>query len=304
MKNTLVVSGRIRPTFILALVIASFSITQTNAASVPVEEIGGGTQGGRATPSVSAAGTSDPYYQLQLLREELRQLRGMLEEQNNELTMLKKRQREDYLDLDRRLAGSPPGALPGSPPGALPDSTSTAGLPGPGVPSQPSSSTNGGETAAGVPAAGSFPAQPTDSPYGVPASTGTQTSLYAGNEIEEQTAYDQAYGLLKARKIDEARAALQKFLVDYPRSSYAANAHYWLGEVYLLDNELDAAAAQFLAVIEQSPGHRKVNDATFKLGKVYYLQNKPDQAKVLLERVAKGSDSSARLAQDYLSRYY
>ena len=302
MKNTLLVSGRIRPTFVLVLVIASFSITQTYAASVPVEEIGGGAQGGRATPSVSAAGTSDPYYQLQLLREELRQLRGMLEEQSNELTVLKKRQREDYLDLDRRLAGStgPAGALPGS----LPDSTSTAGPPGSGVPAQPSSSANVGATVAGVPAAGSFPAQPTDLPYGVPASNSTQTSLYAGNEIEEQAAYDQAYGLLKARKIDEARAALQKFLIDYPRSSYAANAHYWLGEVYLLDNELDAAAAQFLAVIEQSPGHRKVNDATFKLGKVYYLQNKPDQAKVLLERVAKGSDSSARLAQDYLSRYY
>lgn len=43
------------------------------------------------------------FYQLQTLQEEVLRLQGVLEEQNYELQQLKQQQRDDYMNLDRRL---------------------------------------------------------------------------------------------------------------------------------------------------------------------------------------------------------
>lgn len=232
-------------------------------------------------PVDNGAAGDDPYYRMQLLMEELRQLRGLLEEQSNELRLLKKRQQEDYLDLDGRLSALISGGSVSPPP--TDDVTKQGSLPGSVAGSQ---KTNRDKQVGG------------ELPTGQPGSDGI---LQAGqSELRQQNAYDQAYGLIKARRVDEAKVALKQFLLDYPQGPYTANAHYWLGEVYLLDGELPEAADEFSAVVQKYPGHRKVNDATFKLGKVYHLQNKLDKSRMLLERVAAGSDSAARLAQDYL----
>lgn len=46
---------------------------------------------------------ADAVYQLQQLQEEVRQLRGLVEQQQRELERLRQRQRDQYLDLDSRL---------------------------------------------------------------------------------------------------------------------------------------------------------------------------------------------------------
>lgn len=46
---------------------------------------------------------SNQYYQMQVLQEEVKMLRGALEEINYELQQIKQRQMDDYLDIDRRL---------------------------------------------------------------------------------------------------------------------------------------------------------------------------------------------------------
>ena len=55
----------------------------------------------------SAAGNI--YNQLQIMQEEIRDLRGMVEELNYELQRLKQRQIDDYQDLDSRMSS---GAAP------------------------------------------------------------------------------------------------------------------------------------------------------------------------------------------------
>ncbi len=272
--------------FLLAL-----TTNNSSKAAAPVEELGGpgarttgnaprvtpglGTDSSTARPAANNDSYSDPFYRMQLLQEELRQLRGMIEEQAHELTLLKKRQQEDYLDLDRRLTSSKhitPGASVGN-------------VPGGGV-----SSSN---PAVNV--------TPTRSP---PRSANdANIEMRAGGSAEKK-AYDQAYGLLKARRIDDAKNALKRFKQNYPSGPYTANAHYWLGELYLLAEELPEAEAEFSAIVQKYPAHRKVNDATFKLGKIYHMQNKPKKARMLLELVAAGSGGAAKLAQDYLRRNF
>lgn len=58
-----------------------------------------------AAPVVSSrvgSGSSD-YAQIQAMQEEIQQLRGMVEQQANDIKRLKTQREEDYMDLDRRL---------------------------------------------------------------------------------------------------------------------------------------------------------------------------------------------------------
>lgn len=58
------------------------------------------SQSGRVAPAQQA----DLYYQLQLLQEEVQNLRGLVEQQSYELKRLKQQRLDDYLDLDRRIS--------------------------------------------------------------------------------------------------------------------------------------------------------------------------------------------------------
>ncbi len=247
-----------RPIILSFLAIFGFA-SQANGAAAPIEEIGTNSAGS----AVASAQTEKLYYELQVLQQELRELRGMLEAQGNQIELLKKRQQQDYLDLDQRLS-----ALATAPTGNRPIDRYDD-------PENPSTSAGSG-----------------------------QTNTSSGATSEAAAAYDQAYDLIKARKIDEARTALRKFLDSYPTGPYSANAQYWLGEVYMLRNELPEAESAFRAVITQYPAHRKANDAAFKLGKVLHLRKKPAEAKAILEKVAGTSGSAAKLAQDYLARHF
>ncbi len=282
MKNIRAIASSLSPIWMFLLL-----VPVSGHGAAPVEELGGQVkEAGRGNlPVDNDSASNDPYYRMQLLMEELRQLRGLLEEQNNELSLLKKRQREDYLDLDRRLAALASGGLAPGP------SVGTEALLSP----EPDPMASRQQVNQGKRAEGELPT----------GQLNTGDIPRAGqNELRQKIAYERAYGLLKARQIDEAKAALKQFLQNYPQGPYTANAHYWLGEVYLLGSELPDAATEFSAVVQKYPGHRKVNDATFKLGKVYHLQNQLDKSRMLLERVAEGSDSAARLAQDYLLRNF
>ncbi len=82
-----------------------------------------------ATPV--AAGTGDGqlsqlFYQLQVLQQELQDLRGQVEEQSYLVSRLQRDQKEQYLDLDRRLV-----ALSENRPAPGPTTTTPAATPGP-----------------------------------------------------------------------------------------------------------------------------------------------------------------------------
>ena len=61
------------------------------------------------------------FYELQLLQQEVRELRGLVEEQNHQIKRMARDQQEQYIDLDRRISGlrsapSAPASAPGSAP--------------------------------------------------------------------------------------------------------------------------------------------------------------------------------------------
>ncbi len=168
------------------------------------------------------------------LQSEVRSLRGLVETLQNEIEQLKQTHRQQYIDLDARLArleGGAPAATPNSSP-AAPAAAVTAPAPATGPAAAP----------------GAVPAAPID-----PAA--------------EDAAYQAALDALVERyeAADSARL-FQAFIRDYPQSALLPNAYYWLGESYYVTQNYELALEAFRTLLGQYPGSRKEADALLKTG--------------------------------------
>lgn len=124
------------------------------------------------------------------------------------------------------------------------------------------------------------------------------------NVAEEQQTYQIAYNLIKEKKYNEAVAALQKMLKKYPSGQFAANAHYWLGELYGLMGNNEKSAEEFGAVVKNYADSPKVSDAQLKLGLLYAAAFKWGEAKSAFKKVINRypGTASARLASEQLKQ--
>ncbi len=110
--------------------------------------------------------------------------------------------------------------------------------------------------------------------------------------------------MLKQKDYDGGAVALQKYLGEFPSGHYAANALYWLGQIYLQKNELEQSQRWFKQMIEQYPTHQKTPEAKFKLAKTYHSQGETAQAKRLLQEVAESNSPAAGLAKEFLQQNF
>jgi tol-pal system protein YbgF len=132
----------------------------------------------------------------------------------------------------------------------------------------------------------------------------------APEQAGEGEAYRAAYALVRGQQFDQAASAFHQFLRDYPDGKYAANAHYWLGELYLVKQppDLESSRQSFTLLLNQYPDNSKAPDALYKLGKVQFLKGNREKAKEYLDRVIReyGSTNSSavKLARDFLAENY
>jgi tol-pal system protein YbgF len=242
-------------------------------AAAPVSELGGQTSSPAPVVAPQAPVeepkvlSGDVHYQVQILQDEVRTLRGMMEELNNEVRLLKKRQMDDYMDLDRRLSTPAAGQAR---PSSLSGANTTQTVVGEAVESSPAGASHTASPASGA----------------------------------EAAHYNNAYAQLKAGKVAAAVAQFKAHISKYPNGKYVANSHYWLGEIYVLQNKLELARQSFTTVLESYPAHRKASDSTYKLGQVYFMQGNKAKAKGLLEKAAAGNGNAARLARSYLAENF
>jgi tol-pal system protein YbgF len=124
------------------------------------------------------------------------------------------------------------------------------------------------------------------------------------NVAEEQQIYQTAYNYIKAKKYNEAVAALQNMLQKYPSGQFAANAHYWLGELYGLMNKNKQSAAEFNTIVSNYPDSPKVSDAQLKLGLIFASETNWSEAKSAFRKVINRypGTTSARVASEQLKQ--
>lgn len=231
-------------------------------------DTGGAYAGGGASAPSSAQGML--FVQLQQMQEEIAQLRGMLEVQQNEIQSLKREGLERYQDLDSRLSNAASG----------------------GSASNTNSSSAGAIDARGVLQ---------------PPTRGAQQQAAGGESADpekEKLYYDAAFDLIKAKDFDKASQAFSAFLRKYPSSPYAGNAQYWLGEVNLAKGDLQGAGQAFAKVGQSYPQHNKVPDSLYKLADVEIRLGNRDKANGILRQVISEypNSSAAQLAQRQLNR--
>ena len=202
---------------------------------------------------------------VQQLEADVRRLNGLLEEATQALVRLEAQSLERYVDLDRRVAA-----------GAVID------------------------TAAGKDEVTT--SSPVNTPIG--GDDGAVRAGAADPQVGEEAAYRAAYELVREKSFDDAVAAFLSFLTDFPFGRYAPNAHYWLGELYLVLDPPDPELARqsFKILLDQYPTDPKIPDALYKLGRVQFIKGNRQRSQGYLDEVIREypSHPATQLARQFL----
>ncbi len=133
------------------------------------------------------------------------------------------------------------------------------------------------------------------------SSTGADSSAASNEDIH--SVYQGIFAKVRAKNYDQAVQDYQAFLKRFPNSQYEASVHYWLGQIYFIQQKLDAALEEFQIVTSQHETSSRAADALVKQGKVLVLQNKIDEAKTIFNQVIEKYDgTSEQLAKNELQK--
>jgi len=124
------------------------------------------------------------------------------------------------------------------------------------------------------------------------------------NNLTENEAYDRALNLvLKDKSYKQAIVEFKAFNRSFPNSSYAPNAHYWLGQLLFNQGELDQADKEFQIVVDKHTDSTKRPDALLKLGMVAQKINNTQKAIASYQQLLKEypKSTAAKLAQPRLA---
>ena len=224
------------------------------------------TQSEARRQSTGSQGNAELFFMIERLQQEVRSLRGELEEQRHKLEQLTRQSRERYIDLDQRLL----------------ELSEQQG--------QPRSSAGGSGS-------------PSTSASSQRQRPQTVSREYRQPSAEERQAYENIQNLIQQDKsYDQAIGELYDFISEYPEGDLTVNAYYWLGEVYLVKPQLEQAKQAFTIVATRFQDHRKAPDALYKLGVVHDRMGEKDQAERYMQRVVDqyGASQAANLAKKYL----
>jgi tol-pal system protein YbgF len=98
---------------------------------------------------------------------------------------------------------------------------------------------------------------------------------------QEYTLYETGLKAFDKRVWDEAEKIFTEVIAKYPKSAYAPQAQYWIGEGYFTQGELAKAIAAFQKV-QTYDKNSKNDDAQFKIGQSYFNMGKYDHAREAL----------------------
>jgi tol-pal system protein YbgF len=146
---------------------------------------------------------------------------------------------------------------------------------------------------------------------GAPASATVQTGTAPDRDkkpvpktMEPTEAYRQAKNDYDKGNFDLALAGFQNYIAQFPDTSLAAAAQYWIGECYSSKKDFARAIEAFGSVIKSYPKSDKVAGAKLKIGLSYLNEKDTEKAREYLNRVIKEHRGTAEadIAADRLSK--
>jgi tol-pal system protein YbgF len=212
----------------------------------------------------------DLFTQIEALKLEMSKLRGQIEVLNNNVENAGKRQRDMYLDLDTRLrrfeqqgVPAPAAIAPAAPAPAAPALSAAPSVPAASPPSTAPSATA---------------VKPANAPAAPPAAA--VASIDGGADIR---AYDAAQEQRRIGNYQGAIIAFQNFIKQYPKSSLAPRAQYWIGDSYFNLREFKLAIAHQQTLITGFPDSPTVPDAMLNIASSQIEMGESNAGRKMLE---------------------
>ena len=252
---------------ILSSLVVSFATTPAIAAgnTASVED-----RLNRLERLVNSKGLVDVIVRVESLQSELQNLVGEIELQKHTLDEIKKRQRDLYLDIDRRILQIERGSGSSSAPRVTSESPESF------EPVKPAPIVNVEPTSVMV--------------------TSTTPRVLKKKE-GEQVAYQKAFDLLRALRYAKATQAFRQFLSDYPDGRYAHIAQYWLAETSYHTRRYAVAVEDYQTLINQYPKSPKRADALLKIGYSQFELKSFAQAKSVLNKLIQSYPGTTEAGQ-------
>ena len=221
---------------------------------------------------LNSQGLVDMLMRMDNLQSEIQKLRGDLELQSHQLDEIKQRQRDLYVDIDRRLLRlerNEPASTGGG------TGTSTATTVSPAATPLPQSSAS------------------------QPSATGTASahSTTPADSAGEQEAYQKAFDTLRQLRYDQAVTAFQNFIAKYPKGRYAHIAQYWIGEADYAQRKFKQAIVDYQKLIDDYPTSPKLAEAMLKIGYSQYELKNNKAAETILNQLIKSYPGTTEAGQ-------
>ncbi len=106
-------------------------------------------------------------------------------------------------------------------------------------------------------------------------------------KTDPKTAYIACYKLFKDGQYAKAREEFQKFLKQYPKTTYSDNAQFWIGETWYVEEKYEKAIVEYEKVIKGFPTGDKVPDALLKQGMSFQKLGDKASAKIVYQQIIK-----------------
>lgn len=227
---------------------------------------------------INSQGLVDILLRLENLQKDVQNIQGDNEVQLHKLDEIRKRQRELYIDIDRRLlqlerkqTSRAPVKLNTSSAAAVTGSAAIVGASATGKPATKSS------TAATVTGG-----KPTG---GIRTAVASKASVANPHKETEQEAYQKAFNFLRELRYDKAGLAFRAFIEKYPNGRYAHIAQYWLAEASYAQRDFKTAITDYQNLIDNYAGSPKRAEAMLKIGYSYYELKDYPKAQATLEQL-------------------
>ena len=127
----------------------------------------------------------------------------------------------------------------------------------------------------------------TDSQPGPPVATDQAAPIEIRNApvVPEEKAYRDAYAAFRNGSLDQAVALFGDFLKQHPKSQYAADAIYWIGEVRFGQGRFEEAVLHYDRVLKEFPGSKKELSALLKQGQAFEKMGDGKSAKIIFSKI-------------------
>jgi tol-pal system protein YbgF len=112
---------------------------------------------------------------------------------------------------------------------------------------------------------------------------------------EDEKTYLSAKAKVDSKEYNAAIAEFTLYLEFFPDGKYVAQAHYWMGELYMALEfpEYENALSHFEIVVNDFPTHSKMPGSLYKIGLIHLEKTENAKAKLTFQKLVKDFPSSA-----------